>query len=212
MIPLPALLATPLRLIAGIVSLVAIGAGAYFGWRWKADRDNKRAIEAKPAIAANTVAIDTATKIESKANAAYRGSAVLFQNAAGTARANPKTTPEVKACYDQGIAVISKCDSLHTADTTLIALYKKRAQLMEDEAIAARRGKLLAFTLAGGYEPIRKGPTGRLGVSLNYSDNWSAIGTFDQSAKFQKDSTGKIRTTFYPSAFVGFEYHFGGRH
>ena len=204
MIPLPSFLATPLRFIVGIISLIAIGAGAYFGWRWKTDRDNRQAIEAKPAIVANTVAIDTATVIQTHATGAYHSAVGGFLTSANRAKANPATTPEVKACYDAGIAVISKCDSMHTADTTLIALYKKRAKLMEDEAIAARRGKLLAFTLAGGYEPFYKAPALRGGVELNFSNNWSVIGTADIAAK--------ARSETQHSGFVGLEYRFGGRH
>lgn len=203
MIPLPSFLATPLRLIIGIISLVALGAGGYFAWRWNSDRNNKKELELKPAIVTNTAAIDTATRIQSKANAAYHASSSSFLTAAAHARASPTTTPEVKACFDAGVSVISKCDSLKAADDSLIALYKKRAQLMEDEAIIARRGKLLSFSAAAGYEPFYKAPALRGGVELNFSNNWSAIATADIAAK--------ARSETQRSGFVGLNYHFGGR-
>lgn len=203
MIPLPSFLATPIRMIVGIISLVAIGAGVYFGWRWTTDRDNKAALEAKPAIAANTQAIDTATQTQVRSAAQYHSASSSFLTAATRARTSPSTSPEVKACFDAGVAVISKCDSARTADSTLIELYKKRAKLMEDEAIRAQRGRLLGVSLAAGYEPFYGAPAVRGEVDLNFSNNWSAIATADIAAK--------ARAQTQRSGFIGLSYHFGGR-
>lgn len=196
------MLATPLRLISAVVLVLALGAGAVIGWRWWRDRDEKQAIELKPAIVQNQRDIDTATATNVLRSSAYHSAVGGFRRAATAARSDPNTTPATRACYDQGVAVISKCDSLHTSDSTLIALYAKRSNLMEQEAVRARRGRLVQFSAALGYDPLNSAPAARAGVELNFSTHWSAIGTADISAK--RDSTHR-------SAFVGLSYRFGGR-
>jgi hypothetical protein len=202
LIPLPPFLATPLRLVFAIVLVVALGAGAVVGWRWWRDRDERQAVEAKPAITENQRDIDTATATNTVRSGEYRSAVQGFRAAATAARANPRTAPETRACYDRGVAVISRCDSLHTSDSTLISLYRRRSELMENEAVRARRGRLVQFSAALGYDPLNSAPTARAGVELNFSTHWSAIGTADISAK--RDSTHR-------SAFVGLSYRFGGR-
>jgi hypothetical protein len=205
---MPPFLRSTVGIIVAVVLALGVGAGAVFAWRWNQDRLARNAIESKPAIAENAKAIDTATTTAVRTRGEYLTSAVGFKRSAATAAANPKTSPEVRACYDAGVAVISKCDSMHKADTTLIALYRKRAELMESEAIAARRGKLLGVSLALGYSPIEGAPAARGGVSLNVTDHWSVIGTYDETAKIRKDEAGKLKTDFRPSSFVGLQYHF----
>jgi hypothetical protein len=201
-IPLPSFLATPLRALLGLVALIALGAGAVYGWRYLRNRDEKQAIESKPAIVENQRAIDTATATNVLRSTQFHTAAQGFRRAATAARANPATKPETQACYDAGVAVISRCDSLHTSDSTLITLYKKRADLMEAEAIRARRGRLIQFSAAGGYDPLNHAPTARVGVELNFSTHWSGVATGDISA---------TRDTTRRSAFVGLNYRFGGR-
>jgi hypothetical protein len=205
-IPLPSFLATPLRFVIGVLTLIAVGAGAVVGWRYLRDRDARQTIEAKPAIAENQHEIDAATAHNTVHAREYRSAVQGFRTAAATARANPRTTSETRACYDAGVAVISRCDSLHASDTTLIALYRKRAELMEGEAVRARRGRLLQLTAAPGYDPLWGAPAARVGLELNATDHWSVIGTYDVAAKIGRDST-----TWRRSSFVGLNYRFGGR-
>lgn len=212
MIPLPSLFATPLRLIVGLVSLVAIGVGAVFGWRYFRDKDSREEIAAIPAIAENQRLIDTVIITRARTGAEYLTAVGGFRSRARTAREDPQSSPAVRACYDAGLAVISKCDSARKADSTLIDAYRRRSELMEDEAVRARRGKLLSLTGAVGYNWVQSAPAGRVGVGINFSDNWSITTTFDQAAKIKRDSTGKIKTEWLPSSFVGLQYHFGGRH
>jgi hypothetical protein len=193
LIPLPSFLATPLRFVIGVLSLVAVGAGAVVGWRYLRDREARQTIEAKPAIAENQRSIDTATTTNVLRSSEYHTAVGGFRKAAAAARSNPRTTLETRACYDAGVAVISRCDSLHASDTTLIALYRKRAELMEGEAVRARRGRLLQVTAAPGYDPLWGAPA-------------AVIGTYDIAAKIRRDST-----TWRRSSFVGLNYRFGGR-
>lgn len=208
---MPPFLRTTVGIIVAIVLAIGAGAGSVFAWKFFRDRSARQEIKAKPVIAENQKAIDSVTPIAVKARTEYLTSSAGFRKAAAAATSNPSTTPAVRACFDSGLAVISKCDSMHKADTTLIALYRQRAELMEEEAIRAKRGKLFDLTLAAGYEPLLGAPAGRAGLSVNVADHWSVVGTYDQAAKFRKDSTGRLKTDLRPSSFVGLQYHFGGR-
>jgi hypothetical protein len=201
-ISLPSFLGTPLRLIGGILLMIALGAGATIGWRWWRDRDERKAVESIPAIQQNQRDIDTATATQLVREREYRGAATTFRAAATAARSNPQIPPAVRACYDAGVAVISRCDSLHRSDSSLVALYKQRAALMEGEAVRARRGRLVQVSAAGGYDPLNHAPAARAGVELNFSTHWSVIGTADISAS--RESTRR-------NAFIGLNYRFGGR-
>ena len=193
------------------LGLAAVGAGALYGVQCYREKSARDAIKAKPLIVENAAQIDTARAAQILTGRAYVSSVGGFRAVAAEVRSNPSSTPAARACVDRAEEVISRCDARHAADTTLIALYRKRAALMEDEAVRARRGKFLVFSAAGGYQPIEKAPAGRLGVDVNFSDRWSATGTFDAAAALERDSAGKVKPDFRPSAFVGLKYSFGGR-
>lgn len=206
MIPLPSFLATPLRAIVGVLSLIAIGAGGVFAWKYFRNREEKAAVESIPAVAENRRALDTATATNARRVTEYHSAVGGFTRAAAVARSNPSTPPTTLACYETGLSVISRCDSLHKSDSTLIALYAKRDTLLTDVAVRARRGRLIQITAAGGYDPLWGAPTARGGIELNVSDHWSLVGTVDQAYKISRDSTRSRR-----SGFVGLNYRFGGR-
>jgi hypothetical protein len=177
------------------------------GWRYLRDREARQTIEAKPAIAENQRDIDTATAHNTvHAPRVSIGCSGIPYSCDCCSIEPAYYTPETRACYDAGVAVISRCDSLHASDTTLIALYRKRAELMEGEAVRARRGRLLQLTAAPGYDPLWGAPAARVGLELNATDHWSVIGTYDIAAKIRRDST-----TWRRSSFVGLNYRFGGR-
>jgi hypothetical protein len=136
----------------------------------------------------------------------YHSAVGGFTRAAAVARSNPSTPPTTRACYETGLSVISRCDSLHQSDSALIALYAKRDTLLTDVAVRARRGRLIQVTAAGGYDPFWAAPAARVGIELNFSDHWSAIGTADIAAKIGPDSTQTRR-----SGLLGLNYRFGGR-
>jgi hypothetical protein len=200
------------KTIGHYVGLVAVGAGIVIGVEYCRTREAKKALELKPAIVSNTASIDAAAKTQVKTNSDYLKSTGSFKTAAENAHKTPGIAPTTLACFDSALVVISKCDARHSADTALIGLYKKRAQLFEDEAVAARRGKFFGLTGAVGYSGTYGAPAGRVGVALNFADHWSAIGTYDVAAKIRRDSTGGVKVDWKPSNFVGLEYHFGGRH
>jgi hypothetical protein len=207
MIPLPSFLATPLRAILGLLTLVALGAGGVFAWKYFRDREEKAAVESIPAVAENKRAIDTATATNVIRAAEYHSAVGGFTRAAAIARSNPSTQPETRACYEAGLSVISRCDSLHKSDSTLIALYAKRDTLLTDVAVRARRGRLLQVTAAGGYDPFWGAPAARVGIEINFSDHWSLIGTGDQAFKFSREFSTQTRR----SGLIGLNYRFGGR-
>lgn len=204
--------ATPLKIVGSVLAIAALGVGIVLGVNYLRTREAKSAIESAPAIVANTKAIDTAKAAQVLTSGAYHSAVGGFRNFAGTVRGDPHSSPTTLACVDSTEKLISKCDARHASDTTLIALYRTRAELMEEEAVRARRGKFFAPFVAGGYEPLKKLGAGRVGADLNFSDKWSVTGTFDEALRIERVKAGRMKTSFEPSAFVGVKYHFGGRH
>lgn len=203
---LPSIIGTPLRFAIGLISLVALGVGLIFGLRWWQGREARKAVEAVPAIAENKAALTSQEKVVVLRSVEYRRAVTNFSSSARRALADSLTTPLARDAINKGKMAITACDSLNKAKDSTVVLLTRRTELLTEDAVRARKGRIFVVSAGVGYEPFFGAPAVRGGVELNLSPNWSVVGTADAAVRMRPGKSDSQK-----SGFVGLNYRFGGR-
>ncbi len=207
---IPSFLKSTVGAIVTLVLVVAFGAGAVYGWKWYNERQAKKDVLAQPAIAENRAALDAQGVVVTREAGVYRGSSTDFRSSARRVLADPRTTPEAKTTITKGVKAINDCDTLTKAMQKQDSLHRAREELLLEDAVRARRGRLLVISTAVGYSPYASAPAVRAGIDLNISKNWNITGTTDLAVKYRMNS-GKPTTQVLRTDFIGVNYRWGGR-
>lgn len=183
------------------------GAGIVFGIKYLKDKEAREDLLRQPAIAENTAALTSQETVVRARTTEHRTTSSDFRRSAAVTLRDPGTSQGAKETIKKGEKALASGDSLISAKDSVIRLLYRRDTLLTDDAVRARRGKLIQVHAAAGYAPYVSAPAVRLGVNVNVSQRWGVTATTDVAMKYRMGN-GDAKTEWLRTDFIGVNYRF----